>query len=130
MGRAAALDGFGEALKGQARMGERIALAGLAGQQGNALVGLERPGVGRERRDENDRRAVRVGSQQHAADGGKMGLRIDDGERDITGRPQEAAGKPARLVVGFANHRRLVRHGFLRFMRCRRTETSAQALRR
>ena len=89
-------------------MGERVALAGLAGEQRGAGIGPERLRVEGKGRDEDDGRAVGIGAGQGAAGEGKARLRLEHGERATARRAQEGARKAAGLVVRYAQNARFV----------------------
>src|SRR5690606_37219997 len=102
------LDRLGGALHGDARMCQRITLAGFTGKQRAAGVGQQSLRMSRQGGYEDDWHAVEIGRRERPADGGKAGGRIDDGKRHLARATQENPRQPPRIVVGFAQDTGLV----------------------
>src|SRR5690606_7934658 len=102
------LDRLGGALHGDARMRQRIALAGFAGKQRAAGVGQQSLHMSRQGGNEDDRHAVEIGRRERPADGRKAGGRINDGKRHLARATQENPCQPPRIIVGFVQDTRLV----------------------
>src|SRR5690606_17465354 len=87
----------GAANQRDARIGEGIALAWLADEQRAARIGKDRLRVGRKLRDEDERRAVRIGRHPHPACQRHARVRIEDPERAKAGRAGEGLCESHRL---------------------------------
>ena len=84
-------------------MGQWIALADFADQQRAARVARKRLGVPGQGGNEDDRRAVEIGGERHAAGAGVAGLAKHYTERGMAGGGDQAAGEADRFRVGFAD---------------------------
>ena len=94
------LDARERAEHGQARMRQRIALAGLGEQHRGAAIGFEVRRVGREPRGQDHRRAVHVGRDRHQRGERVAGIAVERAERAGPGRPQQGLGERPRVEIG------------------------------
>ena len=94
------LDAREGAEHGQARMRQRIALAGLGEQHRGAAVGLEVRRMGGKPRGQDHRRAVHVGRDLHQRGERMAGIAVERAERAGPGRPQQGLGERLRIEVG------------------------------